>query len=75
MERIDILAKQVCRYILDMSYNSQTSHIGSAFSYVEVLYALYQNILKVFSNEPKNTNRDRFFLSKGHTCAALYPVD
>lgn len=58
--------------ILKIIEKSRRGHVGSAFSLVEILYVLYQNVLKF---NPKNSNwseRDRFILSKGHGCLALY---
>lgn len=57
------------------SYGSNTGHIASAFSCVEILYALYQK--KVLRYDVKNTEweeRDRFVLSKGHGSLALYCI-
>jgi transketolase len=39
---------------------------------VEILRVLYDDILNYDSNEPKWPGRDRFVLSKGHGCFALY---
>ena len=58
--------------ILDMIYKSGASHIGSAFSIVDVLAVLYGDVLNFRSDEPDWEARDRFILSKGHAAAALY---
>lgn len=47
-------------------------HVGGAFSLAEIIAVLYQNILNINSKHPKDTNRDRVILSKGHASAALY---
>lgn len=39
---------------------------------VEIITALYFNILRINPQNPKWEERDRFILSKGHGCAALY---
>lgn len=65
-------AKKIRVETLKMIYDSGSSHIGSAFSYIDILAVLYNKILKV---DPKNTQdpiRDRFILSKGHACSSLY---
>ena len=67
-------AKEVRRIILDMIYKTKSPHIGSSLSIVEILVALYFKILNVSANKPLNPNRDRFILSKGHGCPALYAV-
>ena len=48
------------------------AHIGGAFSSLDILTVLYNKIL---NHDPKNSkweNRDRFILSAGHKCMALY---
>lgn len=66
------IAKKIRRIILDLSYKNKVGHIGSSFSIVEILTALYFNILKVDPKNSTNYNRDRFILSKGHACTTLY---
>jgi len=48
------------------------AHVGSAFSLVEILRVLYDHVLRYDATKPKWTGRDRFVLSKGHGCLALY---
>ena len=47
-------------------------HVGSAFSLVEILRVLYDDILKYDPRAPDWKQRDRLLLSKGHGCMALY---
>jgi len=47
-------------------------HVGTSLSPVEVLRVLYDGVLTYDSNNPKWPQRDRFILSKGHGCIALY---
>jgi transketolase len=68
------LAQQVRRTILEISYNSKSGHIGSAFSAADMLTALYFHCLRVDPQNPADAKRDRFIMSKGHACAALYSV-
>lgn len=65
-------AKIIRRTALEMIYRAETSHIGTCFSCVDILVALYFGVLKVNPKKPNWENRDRFILSKGHGCAALY---
>jgi transketolase len=60
--------------VLDMINRADSSHIGTAFSMIELLAVLYWQTLRVRSNEPNWPDRDRFILSKGHGCAGLYAV-
>lgn len=52
----------------------QRGHVGAAFSLVEILRVLYDDVLRFKSAEPKSPERDRFILSKGHGCLALYAL-
>ncbi len=74
MEKIDYkkTATEIRKKILDMKLMSQSSHIGSDFSCVDILTVLYFKILKLNIKNPKEENRDRFILSKGHAASALY---
>jgi transketolase len=49
-------------------------HVPSAFSIIDILWVLYDQILSFDSNNPNDENRDRFILSKGHGSLALYAV-
>ncbi|MFH1181034.1 MAG: transketolase [bacterium] len=66
--------KGIRRDILEILYRTKSPHIGSCFSMVELLTALYFKILKIDPKNPADPNRDRFVLSKGHGAPALYAV-
>jgi transketolase len=68
------MAKRIRTDVLRMIYRAKSSHIGSAFSMVELLAVLYGKILRIDPARPDWPERDRFILSKGHACAALYAV-
>lgn len=51
--------------ILSVSYTNKAGHIPSAYSILEIVFSLYTRVL--------STN-DKFILSKGHGCLALYSV-
>lgn len=59
------------RRILELSYRSKSGHIGSSFSCVELLIALYECYLS-FPSGPTDPSRDRLIMSKGHACVPLY---
>jgi transketolase len=66
------IARQVRRYVVQMVANARSSHVGSALSIADILTVLYFRTLKVFPDDPWHEDRDRFILSKGHACTALY---
>lgn len=58
--------------ILRMVHNSKVSHIGTAFSIIEILYILYFKVMNINPKDPASPNRDKFVLSKAHGSAGLY---
>jgi transketolase len=67
-------AFKIRKHVLFMTNRAQSSHIGTCYSMVELLTVLYTKILRVEPSAPLWPERDRFILSKGHGCAALYAV-
>lgn len=57
-----------------MVHNANASHIGGAYSMADILAVLYNEVLNIDAINYKDPKRDRFFLSKGHSCAGLYAV-
>lgn len=66
--------KKIRRIVLNLIYKTKSPHIGSCFSSVEILQNLYFQVMNVSPDNPLNNERDRFILSKGHACPALYAV-
>ena len=66
--------REIRKKLVCLHADARASHIGSSFSCVEILVALYFSILKVFPERPGHPSRDRFILSKGHAASALYAV-
>lgn len=66
------ISKEIRKKVLKMFFESQTSHLGSSLSEVDILTILYFKILSLDPKNPWLENRDRFILSKGHGVAALY---
>ncbi len=71
---LEKIAKELRKDIIEISYHSKAHHIGSEFSCIDILTALYFNIMNIKSSDPKNINRDWFLLSKGHAVLAQYVV-
>ena len=60
------------RRIVEVMNNAGRGHLASAFSLVEILRVLYDSTLHIDPAKPLLPERDRFILSKGHGCLALY---
>ncbi len=67
-----IIANRVRKDALTAVFNAQSGHPGGSLSIADVLTLLYFEVMNVDPKDPKNENRDRFVLSKGHTAPALY---
>lgn len=69
-----ILANKVRKDAVTAVYSAASGHPGGSLSIADVLVYLYYEVMNVDPKNPKMENRDRFVLSKGHTCPALYSV-
>ena len=67
-----VLAKHIRMDALAMVARAKASHIGSALSIADIVAVLYGAILNVDPANPDWAQRDRFLLSKGHACVAVY---
>lgn len=68
------LANRLRVEIVKMIGAAGSGHPGGSLSEVELVTALYFRILRHDPRYPKWPDRDRFILSKGHGCPALYAV-
>lgn len=67
-------AKRLRRRILTMLARAGSGHPGGSLSCIDIIMTIFDRVLR---HDPKNPNwpeRDRFVLSKGHGCPALYVV-
>lgn len=60
--------------VLRMIRAGRSGHVGGAFSIIDTITALYFKIMKVAPENPQWKQRDRFVLSAGHKCLAIYAV-
>lgn len=71
---LDDRSKYLRRLVIDALDGGGRGHVGATLSLVEILRVLYDDVLRVRPSEPRWADRDRFILSKGHGCLALYAV-
>jgi len=69
---LDRRSRELRRQIVRMIEAGGRGHVGSAFSLVEMLRVLYDEVLHYDPANPRWRDRDRCILSKGHGCLALY---
>lgn len=66
------LARRMRAHQLRMVHRARASHIASALSITDIVAVLYGRILRMRPDLPDWAERDRFLLSKGHACVAVY---
>lgn len=69
---LEIYAAQIRHGIIEGTYNAKAGHPGGSLSAADVIAYLYGRQMKYDAKNPKDPNRDRFVLSKGHAAPALY---
>lgn len=70
--KLEHTALNIRRNILRLIRAGKAGHVGGALSSVEIVTALYFNLLNIDPGNPKWPERDRFVLSAGHKCLVLY---
>jgi transketolase len=65
-------ARRIRAHALRMVSAAKASHIGSCLSMADILSVLFTRILLLDPESPRDLDRDRFVLSKGHAAAILY---
>lgn len=72
IEHLEKKALQHRKTIMEILYNAGSGHPGGSLSAAEVVTALYYEIMNVDPKNPKDPDRDRFIMSKGHACPIQY---
>ncbi len=72
IQNLQKIAKDVRKDIVEMLYSAQSGHPGGSLSITDILTTLYFYEMNINVNNPKDENRDRLILSKGHCSPALY---
>lgn len=67
-------ARQLRKTIFEVICQGGGGHIPACLSVVEILTVLYHQVLHVDPENPRDPDRDRFILSKGHASVALYAI-
>lgn len=67
-----VIANKIRKHAVTAVYNANSGHPGGSLSIADLLALLYFEKMNVDPKNPKNPDRDRLVLSKGHTAPALY---
>ena len=71
---LDSRSRDLRALIVRALIGGNRGHLGSSMSLVEILRVLFDDHLRFKSDQPDWPERDRFILSKGHGCLALYAL-
>jgi transketolase len=72
MSTTERLANRIRQNAMKMVHRAKASHIASALSVTDILAVLYGQIMRFDPADQASPWRDRFILSKGHACVAVY---
>ena len=73
VRELELLAEKNRKRLVEVVYAAKAGHIGGDLSCLNVMTALYFDVMKnIDPANPGNEGRDRFVLSKGHCVEALY---
>ncbi|MBQ8986779.1 MAG: transketolase [Lachnospiraceae bacterium] len=72
--KLQKMANEVRKGIVTGTHAAGAGHPGGSLSAADVFTYLYFEEMKADPADPKNPDRDRFVLSKGHTAPGLYAV-
>jgi transketolase len=71
---LDERSRHLRRLAIQALAGGERGHVGSTMSLIEILRVLFDDVLRYRPAEPQWSGRDRFILSKGHGCLALYAL-
>ena len=74
VEELRAKARVLRRHIVTMTAAAGSGHPGGSLSAIDIMTALYFRVLRHDPLDLRQPDRDRFILSKGHCCPALYAV-
>ena len=66
------IAYKIRRDAIDAVYSAASGHPGGSLSIAEILAYLYFEEMNIDPKNPRDPDRDRFVLSKGHAAPGLY---
>ena len=73
VHELAVTAARVRLLAMDMVHDAASGHIGGSLSSMDIITTLYGHVMRVDPANPRDPDRDRFVLSKGHCTPALYP--
>ena len=74
VKELRLHAANVRKMALEAVHSAGSGHPGGSLSVADILTYLYMEEMNINPDTPKDLNRDRFVLSKGHCSPALYGI-
>jgi len=74
IKELKTVALQGRKLVVEMLISAGCGHPGGAFSSIDIMTALYFDVMNVDPHNPRWNDRDRFILSKGHSSIGLYAI-
>ncbi|MGA2619724.1 MAG: transketolase [Thermoguttaceae bacterium] len=72
--RLEAKSRQIRREVLAVCVRNGAGHIAPSLSCLEILVALYYDVMRYRPREPQWADRDRLIVSKAHGAYALYAI-
>lgn len=72
IKELKLSAAHIRKMALEAVHSAKSGHPGGSLSVADILAYLYMKEMRIDPKDPKNPDRDRFVLSKGHAAPALY---
>jgi transketolase len=74
IDELKAMARELRRDIVQTIFTAGSGHPGGSLSELDILIALYFQVMRHDPANPQWPDRDRFILSKGHASPGLYAV-
>jgi len=74
ISELKTISRHARKLIVEMLICAGCGHPGGALSSIDIMTALYFDIMRIDPHDPKWDERDRFILSKGHSSIGLYAI-
>jgi transketolase len=71
-KELELQSERNRKRLMEVVFNAKAAHTGGDLSCLNVLTVLYFDVMSLNPANPKDPNRDRFIMSKGHCVEALY---
>lgn len=72
IRELEDIAREIRIDVVTMIHRAGDGHPGASLSATDLITALYFEVMNIDPADPQKADRDRFILSKGHACPALY---